>query len=79
MNEMKNNPNVEWIKKRKEILQNIEKFTLKGDRIQAHHKKSWNDYPDLRYEMRNGITLCIPCHKKVHRRKSLCLRLAASV
>jgi len=38
---MKNNPNVEWIKKRKEILQNIEKFTLKGDRIQLATQLSY--------------------------------------
>lgn len=27
-------------------------------RIEAHHILSWKDYPELRYEVNNGITLC---------------------
>ena len=27
-------------------------------RIEAHHIFGWTDYPDLRYEIGNGITLC---------------------
>jgi hypothetical protein len=41
INKMKGNPNVEWIRKRKEILQNIEKFTLKGDRVQLATQLSY--------------------------------------
>lgn len=33
--------------------------------IQAHHIKRWADYPMLRYQVANGITLCDKCHKKV--------------
>lgn len=32
----------------------------------AHHIKNFNDYPDLRFDVENGITLCRSCHKKVH-------------
>lgn len=32
----------------------------------AHHIKPWRDYPELRYELSNGMTLCAPCHKKTH-------------
>lgn len=32
--------------------------------IQAHHIKRWCDYPELRYEMDNGITLCKLCHSR---------------
>lgn len=32
----------------------------------AHHKKTWNDYPELRYDVNNGVTLCRSCHKKRH-------------
>ena len=27
-------------------------------RIEAHHILSWRDYPELRYKINNGITLC---------------------
>ena len=34
--------------------------------IVAHHKKSFKDYPKLRFNVSNGKTLCRSCHKKVH-------------
>lgn len=34
-----------------------------GD-IQSHHIKSWSLYPELRFDINNGITLCKECHKK---------------
>lgn len=37
--------------------------------LNAHHKQPWAKYPDLRYDINNGITLCEDCHKKIHRRK----------
>lgn len=32
--------------------------------LQAHHIKSWAEYPELRFEVSNGETLCRSCHKK---------------
>lgn len=33
----------------------------------AHHKKSFKDYPELRYRISNGIILCRKCHPSVHK------------
>lgn len=43
---------------------------VRGAKINAHHKKRYATHPNLRYELENGITLCVPCHKKVHGRVS---------
>jgi hypothetical protein len=32
--------------------------------LEAHHIKTWCLYPELRYEVTNGITMCKHCHKK---------------
>lgn len=34
----------------------------RGVYLEAHHPKSWKDYPELRYDINNGVTLCKPCH-----------------
>lgn len=36
-------------------------------KLNAHHIKSWKDYPALRYEVENGITLCEECHIQYHK------------
>jgi len=35
-----------------------------GRILNAHHKKDWSSYPKLRYDIDNGETLCVSCHKK---------------
>lgn len=38
-----------------------------GKYLEGHHIKSFAEYPEFRYDMDNGITLCSSCHKWVHR------------
>lgn len=35
-------------------------------RITAHHLNSWAKYPEQRFEIDNGITLCFSHHKEFH-------------
>ena len=35
------------------------------DDIQADHIKRFADFPELRFEISNGRTLCVPCHKRI--------------
>lgn len=47
--------------------------------IIAHHKKSFADYPELRFDINNGITLCRSCHKKIHKEIGMSTRFKKGV
>ena len=38
----------------------------KGGNLNAHHIKLWREFPEHRFDINNGITLCILCHQKEH-------------
>lgn len=45
-----------------------QKCFQKGNKLNAHHIKSWALFPELRFEISNGITLCVTCHRKEHKK-----------
>jgi len=38
----------------------------KGVELHAHHIKPYRDYPELRFDVSNGLTLCYSCHWNLH-------------
>jgi 5-methylcytosine-specific restriction endonuclease McrA len=46
-----------------------QKCKYHGPKLHAHHIKAWAEYPELRYDPSNGITLCHDCHHAEHRGK----------
>ncbi len=38
----------------------------RGGNLVAHHIKPFAEYPDLRFDVTNGLTLCVVCHDKHH-------------
>jgi hypothetical protein len=49
-----------------------DKFTCQncnkiGGKLNAHHIKPWAKFPDDRFNISNGVTLCVNCHKEIHK------------
>lgn len=61
--------NYSYRKWRDDVLERDKNCMLCGstNNLVVHHKKSFADYPELRTELNNGITLCDSCHKKLHK------------
>lgn len=59
-----------WIKKVFERDDyTCQKCNKRGCVLQAHHIKSWANYPKLRFLVSNGLTLCVECHKSTENYK----------
>ena len=37
-----------------------------GGKLNAHHLNGWNAFPEQRFDLDNGATLCEDCHKEFH-------------
>jgi 5-methylcytosine-specific restriction endonuclease McrA len=50
------------------ICQDCQAKSEKGKTVylHAHHLKSFSEYPELRFEINNGVTLCKKCHYTRH-------------
>lgn len=55
------------VKKRDNYTCQCCKIKVYGRNCIAHHIKNWNSHPHLQTELDNGITLCRPCHNRIHR------------
>lgn len=40
-------------------------------KIEAHHIKKFSDYPDLRFDINNGVALCFDCHRQIKNKETL--------
>jgi hypothetical protein len=49
----------------------------RGGYLHADHIKAWAYFPKSRYELTNGRTLCVPCHRKTFKNVFAQRRLAA--
>jgi 5-methylcytosine-specific restriction protein A len=38
----------------------------KAQYVQVHHIKELHEFPELAWDKDNGITVCVPCHEKIH-------------
>lgn len=42
---------------------------VRGGKLESHHIKTFKDFPELRCEISNLVTLCIYCHQKTKRKE----------
>ena len=39
----------------------------RGGNLEAHHLDGWAEFPEERFDLDNGVTLCVSCHRAFHR------------
>jgi len=57
----------EYVKWRSDVFQRdnwtCQTCHIRGVYLETHHIKSWAKYPESRFNLGNGVTLCRECHK----------------
>jgi 5-methylcytosine-specific restriction endonuclease McrA len=43
------------------------KCHVRGGELHPHHINNFAEHEDLRFELDNGITLCVSCHRRFHK------------
>lgn len=67
--------NKEYIYWRKQVFER-DNYTCQlcgirgGVILHPHHLKSYTRFPEFRYDVNNGKTLCIDCHREIHFNKN---------
>jgi hypothetical protein len=47
--------------------------------VEPHHVKTWSGYPQLRFVVNNGITLCVNCHRHIYGREGNFMNLFSKI
>lgn len=57
-----------WSKSIKELADFIcDSCGTKKSPFNSHHLNGWKRHPEQRYDLSNGVCLCVACHKKFHK------------
>jgi 5-methylcytosine-specific restriction endonuclease McrA len=72
-NYYKHKRHIEWrekvLRRDKYLCQECRKYGKRTAATHAHHIKSMADFPELRYVVANGESLCLACHNRKHPEK----------
>lgn len=76
VNHYKHKKHKEWrekvLRRDKYLCQECLRYGKRTPATHAHHIKPIDEYPELKYKVENGRSLCLACHNKVHPEKGGC-------